>query len=145
VTRRSLLLVEDDPDDEELTCRVLRRECGIEDITVLRDGAAALDFLLGSAQPPRPLPAVVLLDLNLPKLGGLEVLKAVRADPRTALLPVVVMTSSQQDADLLGGYLSGANGYVVKPVEYEAFTERVRRLGLFWMLANEPPRPGPLP
>jgi two-component system, response regulator len=141
--RSGILLVEDDPNDEELTCRVLRNKCHLNDITVMRDGAAALDYLFARGEftdrDVSQQPAVVLLDLNLPKVGGLDVLKAVRADPRTALLPVVIMTSSHQDVDLLSGYTSGANSYVVKPVEYRAFTDRVHQLGLYWLMTNEPP------
>jgi two-component system response regulator len=144
IRRRSgILLVEDDPNDEALTCRVLRREAMITDIVVARDGAAALDYLFGrgthAGREVSDQPAFVLLDLNLPKIGGLDVLKAIRADERTHLLPVVIMTSSSEDADLLRGYANGVNSYVVKPVEFEDFAATVKQLGLYWMLSNELP------
>jgi len=136
----SVLLVEDNPNDEELTCDVLSRNGLLNPVVVVRDGAEALDYLFGRGEyadrDVSDLPLVVLLDLNLPKLGGLDVLRAVRADPRTHLLPVVILTSSGEDRDLLDGYASGANSYVVKPVGYSEFTESVRQLGLFWTLTN---------
>ena len=139
----SVLLVEDNPNDEELTCDVLSRNGLLNPVIVVRDGAEALDYLFGRGEyadrDVGDLPLVVLLDLNLPKLGGLDVLRAVRADPRTHLLPVVILTSSGEDRDLLEGYASGANSYVVKPVGYPEFTESVRQLGLFWTLTNRVP------
>jgi DNA-binding response OmpR family regulator len=140
VQRSGLLLVEDNRNDEELTCRVLRKN-QINEITVARDGAQALNYLFARGEfegrDTSMQPLVVLLDLNLPKLSGMEVLKAIRADERTALLPVVILTSSRQEDDLLGGYLNGANSYVVKPVDFEEFSDRVRQLGLYWMSTNE--------
>ena len=138
-----LLLVEDDANDEFLTCRVLRKDAGLEEIAVARDGIEALEYLFaGGAYTGRDvmdLPIVVLLDLNLPRLGGLDVLKAIRADERTHLLPVVIMTSSREDRDVQRGYELGANSYVVKPVRVEEFSERVKQLGLYWLLVNELP------
>jgi two-component system response regulator len=132
-----ILLVEDSEDDIELTLRALRRN-GISRVEVARDGAAALDYLEGE----RALPAVVLLDLNLPKLSGLEVLERLRARPRTRLLPVVVLTSSRDEGDLVRSYALGANSYVRKPVDYDAFLEAARQLGQYWLLVNEaPPAP----
>lgn len=141
-----ILLVEDDANDEALTCRVLRREAMISDITVARDGAEALDYLFGrGVHAGRDLsrqPTVILLDLNLPKIGGLTVLKEIRADERTRLIPVVIMTSSREDGDLVNGYEHGANSYVVKPVQFDEFSATVKQLGLYWMVANELPPKG---
>ena len=140
VKRSGILLIEDNRNDEALTCRVLRAN-HMTDITVKRDGAEAVDYLFAQGafegRDVMDQPVVVLLDLNLPKLGGLEVLQAIRADQRTALLPVVIMTSSREEADLLGSYENGANSYVVKPVEFKEFSEKVKQLGLYWMLTNE--------
>jgi CheY-like chemotaxis protein len=136
----SVLLVEDNPNDEELTCDALTRNGLLNPVVVARDGAEALDYLFArgtyAGRDVSELPLVVLLDLNLPKLSGMDVLRAIRADERTKLLPVVILTSSDEDVDLVDGYASGANSYVVKPVGYAEFTEAVRRLGLFWMLTN---------
>jgi two-component system response regulator len=140
-----VLLVEDNPNDEELTCIALNKNALVNNIVVARDGAEALDYLFGrNAYAGRDVgqrPIVVLLDLNLPKLSGMDVLRAIRADERTATLPVVILTSSAEDVDLLDGYKNGANSYVVKPVEYAEFTKAVQQLGLFWMLTNHPPTP----
>ena len=112
-------------------------------VVVVRDGAEALDYLFlqgaFAARDPNEVPQVVLLDLNLPKIGGLEVLRRIRADERTKLLAVVILTSSREDKDLLGGYASGANGYVVKPVDFAQFSNSVQQLGKFWLVVNEPP------
>ncbi len=135
---RYVLLVEDNPDDEALTLRSLKKSGVLNEVAVERDGAAAIDFLLGS--PERPLPAVVLLDLKLPKLDGLEVLRRLRADERTRHLPVVILTSSREEQDVLQGYELGCNSYVRKPVEFEQFVRAVGSMGLYWMLLNEPPR-----
>jgi two-component system response regulator len=138
-----ILLVEDNRNDEELTCRALRQGNLLNPVVVARDGAEALDFLFGrgayEGRDVSDLPQVVLLDLNLPKIGGLDVLRRIRADERTALLPVVILTSSHEDVDLAGAYGSGANGYVVKPVEFSQFSEAVRGLGLYWLLVNQSP------
>ena len=139
----SVLLVEDNPNDEELTCDVLSRNGLLNQVVVTRDGAEALDYLFARGmyadRDVGDLPVVVLLDLNLPKLSGMEVLRAIRADPRTRLLPVVILTSSAEDIDLAEGYRNGANSYVVIPVGYAEFTQAVQRLGLFWILTNYGP------
>lgn len=137
---RTILLVEDNPDDEALTLRAFAQYNLANDIVVARDGAAALDQLFGAgAHPPMPLPQLVLLDLKLPKVDGLEVLRRLRADARTALVPVVVLTSSSEDRELVESYKLGANSCVRKPVAFGAFAEAVRALGLFWLLVNTPP------
>ncbi|MFC1680127.1 response regulator [Elusimicrobiota bacterium] len=143
---RDILLVEDNPDDEALTRRALRKNNVDNKIVVVRDGAEALDYLFETGPHVRSdsaeLPAVVLLDLKLPKVDGLEVLKRIRADRRTKLLPVVILTSSIEEQDRLKGYESGANSYVRKPVDFARFGEAVRQLGLYWLLLNEsPPKP----
>jgi two-component system response regulator len=142
---RMILLVEDNPDDEELTTRALRHARVANDLVVARDGAEALDFLFGTgAHAGRDLsrmPAVILLDLKLPKLSGLEVLQRLRADQRTRLIPTVILTSSSEDEDMLKSYRHGANSYVRKPVEFGAFATAVSQLGVYWMLINQsPPR-----
>lgn len=138
-----ILLVEDDVNDAELTVRALRKRNLANRLSVVEDGAAALDFLFRSgrwekrdARPPR----VVLLDLKLPRMNGLEVLRAMRADERTRRIPVVIVTSSREDPDIQSAYDLGANGYVVKPVDFEAFAEVMTSVGLYWVLVNEPPR-----
>jgi two-component system response regulator len=142
---RPILLVEDNPDDEELTLRALRKNNVRNDVVVARDGVEALDFLFGRGEHAgRDLtnqPQVILLDLNLPRVDGLEVLKALRADERTRLLPVVVLTSSKEEEDILRSYALGANSYVRKPVDFLAFIEAVKALGMFWLLINELPPP----
>ncbi|MGH9750026.1 MAG: response regulator [Candidatus Polarisedimenticolia bacterium] len=144
---KSILLVEDNPDDEELTLMALRKHHIANEVVVARDGAQALDILFGAAPAAAPagarpepgeLPEVVLLDLKLPKVDGLEVLRRVRADPRTRLLPVVILTSSAEDADRLAGYALGANSYVQKPVDFVEFADAVRQLGLYWLVLNMP-------
>jgi CheY-like chemotaxis protein len=138
--RSGILLVEDNPNDEALTCRVLRTNELLGEVIVTRDGAEALDYLFGrekyEGRDVMDQPTVVLLDMNLPKLSGIEVLKAIRADNRTHLTPVVIMTSSRQESDLREGYEAGANSYVVKPVQFREFSDRVIQLGLYWLLAN---------
>lgn len=138
-----ILLVEDNPTDEKLTVRALRKANLANEIVVARDGQEALDYLFGKGayegRDVTDLPAVVLLDLNLPKVGGLEVLKRVRGDERTKILPIVVLTSSTQDEDILGGYSSGANAYVRKQVDFEQFAEAAKTLGLFWLVVNQRP------
>jgi len=138
-----ILLVEDNPDDEALTVRALKKHNVVNKIVVARDGVEALDYLFGTgAHAGRDMdvmPQVVLLDLKLPKLDGLEVLKRIRADPRTELLPVIILTSSKEEQDLINGYKVGANSYVRKPVDFNQFTEAVRQLGLYWLVLNEPP------
>jgi CheY-like chemotaxis protein len=143
MSERYILLVEDNPDDEELTLLSLRKHNLAHEIVVVRDGVEAIDFLFGNGQyagrDVAHVPTVILLDLKLPKLDGLGVLKRLRADPRTRTLPVVVLTSSSQDADVIASYNLGANSYVRKPVEFGAFVEAVSSLGLYWVLLNRPP------
>jgi len=138
-----ILLVEDNPDDEELTLLSLRRHNLGHEIIVVRDGVEAVEFMSGEGQyagrDVTQTPTVVLLDLKLPKLDGLGVLKRLRADPRTRRQPVVVLTSSSQDADVIASYQLGANSYVRKPVEFGNFMEAVGSLGLYWALVNTPP------
>ena len=142
MSEKMILLVEDNEDDEELTTRALRQAHIANEIVVARDGQEALDFLFGQgAHAGRDLarmPALVLLDIKLPKVTGLEVLQRVRADPRTRLVPIVMLTSSSEDEDMLKSYEHGANSYVRKPVEFRAFAEAVRQLGMYWMLLNQP-------
>lgn len=143
---RMILLVEDNPDDEVLTLRALAKNNIRNDVTVVRDGVEALDFLFctgaHAGRDPDDRPEVILLDLKLPKLDGLEVLGRLRADDRTKLLPVVILTSSRQDQDLVASYRLGANSYIRKPVDFEQFVEAVRNLGLYWLVLNEPPPDG---
>jgi CheY-like chemotaxis protein len=138
-----ILLVEDNASDELLTLRALKKSAIANRVVVTRDGSEALDYLFAEGKhanrDPKELPQVVLLDLNLPKIGGLEVLKRIRSDRRTRLLPVVILTSSKEDKDLLDGYAIGANSYVVKPVDFTQFAEAVRQLGMFWLVVNQPP------
>ncbi len=142
----TILLVEDNSSDEKLTLLALR-DCGVaNEVVVTRDGAAALDYLFATGasagRDVTVLPRLMLLDLKLPKIDGLEVLRRVRADPRTAILPVVILTSSKEDEDIVRGYSLGANAYIRKPVDFAAFSAAAQALGLFWLLWNEPP-PGP--
>jgi two-component system response regulator len=127
-------IVEDNPDDERLTIRALRKGQVANEIIVAHNGEEALNLILNAD----PLPCVVLLDLKLPKVDGLEVLRQIRANAHTSLLPVVVLTSSSEDRDIVESYSLGANSYVRKPVEFDRFTEAVRQLGLYWALVNEP-------
>lgn len=141
---RTILLVEDNPQDELLTMRSLRRVNFANRVHVVRDGQEALDYLFQEgayAQDPKPeLPAVVVLDLNLPKVGGLDVLTRLRAHPRTRLLPVVIFTSSDEERDRLHSYEGGANSFVRKPLDFGEFAEKVGKLGVYWILTNEPPQ-----
>jgi len=140
---RVILLVEDNSSDEELTLLALEKANVANPVVVARDGAEALDYLFATGpyagRDAAEEPQVVLLDLNLPKVGGLEVLRRIRAAERTRLIPVVILTSSREEKDLVAGYASGANSYVVKPVDFTQFAEAVRQLGLYWLLLNEPP------
>lgn len=138
------MLVEDNPDDEALALRALRRNNIPNQVIVARDGVEALEVLLpGPGREVHDLPAVVLLDLKLPRIDGLEVLRRLRADERTRCLPVVILTSSKEEQDLIRGYSFGANSYIVKPVDFEQFVEAVRQLGLYWLVLNQaPPIPG---
>jgi two-component system response regulator len=135
---KPILLVEDNPDDEALTIRALKKNNISNQVVVAHDGAEALEFLQGNGNA---LPALVLLDLKLPKVNGLEVLRSVRTDPRTHLLPVVILTTSKEELDLTNGYNLGANSYIRKPVDFAQFTEAVRQLGLYWLVLNETPPP----
>ncbi len=143
---RTILLVEDNRKDELLTLRALKRSNVANEVLVVRDGAAALDYLLARGghahRTAAPLPDLVLLDLKLPKVDGLEVLKELRADPRTELLPVVVLTSSNQEQDIVESYRFGANSYIRKPVDFNQFAAAVGQLGLYWLVLNEPPPAG---
>jgi len=138
-----ILLVEDNPDDAALTMRALKSHNITNEVVVARDGVEALDYLLGPKAGPGILQslAVVLLDLKLPKLNGLEVLQRIRADERTRLLPVVILTSSDEERDVIDGYRLGANSYVRKPVDFVEFTEAAKQLGLYWLLMNRAPPP----
>lgn len=139
-----ILLVEDNASDEELTLRALKRANVRNPVVVVRDGAAALDYVFRRGayadRAPDEEIQIVLLDLNLPKLSGHDVLRAIRADERTHLLPVVILTSSNEDRDLAEGYAGGCNSYVVKPVDFTQFAEAVRQLGLYWLVLNQRPR-----
>ncbi len=144
MTGPTILLVEDSTDDEVLTLRALKKSGIANEVAVARDGPEALDYLFRTGayagRDPAP-PQLVLLDLNLPKLSGIEVLRRIRGDESTRLLPVVVLTSSREDRDLLESYALGANSYVVKPVDFVQFAEAVRQLGLYWLVVNQsPPR-----
>ena len=133
-----ILMVEDNPDDAELAIIALRNSHLANDIKHVRDGEEALQFLLG--QPKSPLPHLVLLDLHMPKVGGLEVLKRLRSNPRTRRLPVVILTSSSEDEDIATSYDFGANSYIRKPIDFDQFSECVKQLGLYWLVMNETPR-----
>lgn len=137
---KTILLVEDNPKDEALTLRALRKHNVCDTVVVVRDGVEALDHLLGeTSRSARELPHLVLLDLNLPKVDGLEVLRRIRAEERTRVLPVVILTSSNEHRDILRGYRLGTNSYVRKPVDFIEFSEAVRQLGLYWLILNMPP------
>ena len=142
MSQRVILLVEDNPDDEELTLRALARSNILNPVHVARDGVEALDYLFcrgaHADRDGREQPQVVLLDLKLPKLDGLEVLRAIRADPRTKRLPVVILTSSVEEQDILAGYDLGANSYIRKPVDFTQFVDAVKQLGLYWLVLNQP-------
>ncbi|HET6637279.1 MAG TPA: response regulator [Gemmatimonadota bacterium] len=138
----TILLVEDTEDDVELTRRALKRNRLTNPLVVARDGQEALDYLLGGEDGPtaaEDLPAIVLLDLQLPKVSGMDVLRKLRATKRTSLLPIVILTSSKEERDLVDGYASGANSYIRKPVDFDQFIEAVRQLGMYWLVLNEPP------
>jgi CheY-like chemotaxis protein len=139
-----VLLVEDNPDDVELTLRAFKKNNIVNEVVVVQDGPEALDFLFCQGpyceRDKDQVPQVVLLDLKLPRLGGLEVLKRIREDSRTALLPVVILTGSKEEEDVMNGYRLGCNSYLRKPVDFQDFNEVVRELGLYWLVLNEPPR-----
>lgn len=142
---KTILLVEDNPNDAALTLRALKKNKIFNEVHTMRDGAEALDYLLcrgkHAGRDPDVMPAVVLLDLKLPKLGGIEVLQSLRATERTKLLPVVILTSSKEEQDLINGYKFGANSYIRKPVDFLQFNTAVQQLGLYWLVLNEPPPP----
>jgi len=140
-----ILLVEDDPRDAELTLRALRKNHVVNEVRLLTDGAQALEHLTGVDGQGRrsPRPRLILLDLKLPKVDGLGVLRAIKADPELCLVPVVMLTSSREERDLLESYRLGVNSYIVKPVEFDAFIEAVRQLGLYWLLLNQAPGAAP--
>jgi two-component system response regulator len=139
----TILLVEDNPDDVELTMRALRKNRIANKVVVASDGVVALDYLFGTgtyaSRDPKDNPRLILLDLKLPKLDGLQVLARLRADERTKLVPVVILTSSKEEHDLISGYKCGANSYVRKPVDFNKFVDAVHQIGLYWLLINEPP------
>jgi two-component system, response regulator len=143
MTNKIILLVEDNPDDETLTVRALKKNNIVNKVVVVRDGVEALDYLFvtgaHSGRDITEMPEVVLLDLKLPKMDGLEVLKRLRADSRTELLPVIILTSSKEEQDLINGYKLGANSYVRKPVDFAQFSEAIKQLKLYWLIINEPP------
>ena len=146
--QREILLVEDNPDDAELAMLALRESKLSNRIHWVRDGVEALEYLYGPEDAPHEeivLPTVMLLDLKLPRLDGIAVARRVKSDPRTAALPVIVMTSSREDRDVIESYRLGVNSYVVKPVDFAQFTEAVRQLGLYWLLLNQPPLGGKSP
>jgi two-component system response regulator len=139
-----ILLVEDNPDDVDMTLRALRKANIVNHIKVVRDGAEALEFIFGAGQYAahhvENVPKLILLDLKLPKVDGFEVLKRVREDPRTKLIPVVILTSSKEQRDVVEGYQLGVNSYIVKPVHFEGFVEAVGKLGMYWLLLNQAPK-----
>ena len=142
VDNKTILLVEDNPDDEKLTLRAFKKGNIMNQISVARDGIEALDFLFARGahgdRAGKPLPSLIVLDLKLPKLDGLGVLKAIRAEERTKLIPVVILTSSKEEQDLISGYSLGANSYVRKPVDFAEFMEAAKLIGMYWLMTNQP-------
>jgi len=146
MSNKMILLVEDNADDEALTLRAFAKNKITNEVVVVRDGVEALEWLFAEGQyadrDPLHLPEVCLLDLKLPKVDGLEVLRRIRADERTKLMPVIILTTSEEESDRLAGYSLGANSYIRKPVDFSQFIEAVRQLGLYWLVLNEsPPEP----
>ena len=143
MSRKVILLVEDNPDDVDLTLRAFKKNNISNEIVVARDGVQAIEYLsstgMYSGNTAEDLPQLVLLDLHLPKVSGLEVLRAIRADPRIKLMPVVVLTSSSEEPDIISSYQLGANSYIRKPVDFNQFLEAARQLGLYWLVLNQPP------
>ena len=149
MANKMILLVEDNPDDEALTLRAFEKNKITNEVVVVRDGVEALEWLFADGahaeRDKSVLPEVVLLDLKLPKVDGLEVLRRIRADEHTRLLPVIILTTSEEESDRLAGYSLGANSYIRKPVDFSQFIEAVRQLGLYWLVLNEsPPEPASL-
>jgi two-component system response regulator len=144
MNNQQIMLIEDNPDDRDLTIRAFKKNNVLNPVTVARDGAEALTMLFGDDHGGQDNPALILLDLKLPKVDGLQVLRRIRADPWTRVVPVVVLTSSKEDADVRRAYDLGANSYVRKPVAFAEFTDAVHTLGLYWLLLNQPP-PEPQP
>jgi two-component system response regulator len=144
--RKVILLVEDNPQDEELTLRALRKHNILNEVVVARDGAEALEFLFRTGKyaeyDPNVVPQVILLDIKLPKVDGIEVLRRIREDERTKNYPVVMLTTSNEDSDIAKSYDLHANSYVRKPVDFVQFVEAVKNLGLYWLVLNEAPKPG---
>jgi two-component system, response regulator len=138
VSKPYILLVEDSADDIDLTKRAFEKNHIANEVVVVRDGAQAREFLFGDERR-RHMPALILLDLSLPKIGGLELLELIRTNEETRLLPTVILTSSKQEEDLIEGYRRGVNSYVRKPVDFNEFVEAVRQVGLYWLVLNEPP------
>lgn len=136
---QAILLVEDNPDDEVLILRALKENNITNKIIVARDGAEALNWLFGADQDNNVMPQAILLDLKLPKVSGLQVLQKIRASPRTRLLPVIILTSSDEEKDITESYSQGANSYIRKPVEFNNFVQAIQQLGWYWLVLNEPP------
>jgi two-component system, response regulator len=134
-----ILLVEDNPDDEALTLRALKKNNILNQVVIAHDGVEAVNYLLGPDSANNPVPQIILLDLKLPKMNGLEVLKCLRSDERTKLLPVIILTSSREEQDLINSYDLGANSYIRKPVDFNQFIAAVQQLGLYWLVLNEIP------
>ncbi|MCL4371032.1 MAG: response regulator [Chloroflexi bacterium] len=144
MNEKTILLIEDNPDDVDLTLRAFKKSNILNEVVVARDGVEALDYLLGTgayADRGVAVPQVILLDLKLPRIDGLEVLRRMRANQRTRLLPVVVLTSSREEQDMVSSYRLGANSYIRKPVDFDQFLSAVQQLGLYWLLLNETPPP----
>lgn len=143
MNEKVILLAEDNPDDVALTLRALKKSNILNEVVVANDGVEALDYLFATGKyagkDPDVLPSVILLDLKMPKIDGLEVLRRLRADERTKFLPVVILTSSKEEQDIIAGYKLGANSYIRKPVDFIQFSESVKQLGMYWLLLNESP------
>ena len=137
VQNKAILLVEDNPDDETLALRALKKNNILNEVVIARDGAEALDYLFPGSPDSNTLPQLVLLDLKLPKVDGFEILKRIRSDARTRHLPVVILTSSREEQDLINGYSAHANSYICKPIDFAQFTEAVRQIGMYWLVLNE--------